>query len=498
MTLAGLISRLGTFAANVVVIRLLGLDMVGRLGVIESWLSLLAMFAIFGINAALTRHVAYYRHREPDRLGELVLSAFCLGIVLSFLVDAFFFLATSSSTMGAWASSFRPLNIVRDILVAHTPVVMALVLVSTLRSLFAGLINGLQQFALFAWVSIITGVISLPIYYVMARWRGLDGVLVARLVLAAIEIFVMFIISRPARRNMGTKLTLRGFSSNSRLLLGFGSATFVGQIASNPVQTFMTSLLAAQTGGIMQVGLLTAANRLVGLANFLPGSMAAVTMPVLATEHGKEVPSQFGDSVAKAIRVMWISGLPIFIFFMSISAQVLPLLYGPAYALGSAVAFISLLIALLGTVNQGADSALAAANRQWISTTTNFIWAIMFLLLGVVLVPNYLAIGYVAAWLISLGLYLVLELGCLRLLFNAPLRSLFPITILTSISVAAAFVVARYAYSLISAIGLGTLVALLCILLIWRWVLAHSERYRLQVSLNIAFAHIFSRIGVTS
>lgn len=45
---AGVLARIGTFLGSLVVIRLLGLEHVGQLGLIESWLALAGMFSLAG------------------------------------------------------------------------------------------------------------------------------------------------------------------------------------------------------------------------------------------------------------------------------------------------------------------------------------------------------------------------------------------------------------------------------------------------------------------
>ena len=58
MTGANILARVGTFLGNLAIIRLLGLDLVGELGLIESWLNVALIFAVFGLNAAATKFVS--------------------------------------------------------------------------------------------------------------------------------------------------------------------------------------------------------------------------------------------------------------------------------------------------------------------------------------------------------------------------------------------------------------------------------------------------------
>lgn len=68
---ANILARIGTFLGNLAIIRLLGLDLTGQLGLIESWVGLITMFAVFGLNLAATKYVSQYLETDRERIGVI-------------------------------------------------------------------------------------------------------------------------------------------------------------------------------------------------------------------------------------------------------------------------------------------------------------------------------------------------------------------------------------------------------------------------------------------
>ena len=273
---AGLLAHVGTFLGNLVIIRLLGVEQVGQLGLIESWLALITMFSLFGIGIAVTRYVARYLQTDPERAGEVAGVALMLGSLLSLVVCLIvYFLLPRLPALGAAPGPFKILGATQQLLSEYQLVIFGLVWVSTLRQIALGVVNGLEQFQVFVYVNLAVGLLTLPISYLLTRWHGLAGALDARLILGILEGGMLLCAAQLALRRSGAGLSLRRPIANARPLLGFGLPTFVGQLLVNPIQTLMMSFLAAQPGGIVQIGLLTAANRLVGLASFIPGPWRA-------------------------------------------------------------------------------------------------------------------------------------------------------------------------------------------------------------------------------
>jgi O-antigen/teichoic acid export membrane protein len=262
-------------------------------------------------------------------------------------------------------------------------------------------------------------------------------------------------------------------------LVAFGLPTFLGQLVANPVQPLMLSYLAAQPGGVAQVGLVTTAQRLSSLASFVPGSMAATVMPVLSTELGRGDLRRFREGILVALRMLWLSTLPVVLFLMAACPTLLGVLYGSEYVVAWEVTLVFLGIALLIGVNQSADRALAAADRMWLSTGNNLLWTMLFVPLALLLVPRGFALGYAFAFLISFTLYVILQLGWLRRLFKVYLKPLLPLFAFSLLMVGFAYIFAVRLEPPLQLIAAGAL-AFVVLLLLWRLFVTGAERKALR------------------
>jgi O-antigen/teichoic acid export membrane protein len=480
MSGANMLARVGTFLGNLAIIRLLGLDLLGELGLIESWLKVAMMFAVFGVDAAVTKYVSHHLESDPKQVGEIAAAALVLGSISTALVGGLLLIVLKVSQLLGWAlQQGAGAGATVEVLTRFAFIFPVLIALFMAKQLIVSIFYGLQTFEVFVWANAVVGLISFPVSYLLVRWQGLLGALEVRGILVAVEIVLLIFPMRRALRRMGAKLSLSRFRQNSQRLLAFGLPTLVGQLVANPVQPLMLSFLAAQSGGIAQVGLITTAQRLSSLASFVPGSMAATVMPALSTEVGRGDMRRFRDGVLVALRMLWLSTLPVVLLLMAACPMLLGVLYGPEYVSAWAVTLVFLMIVMLVGVNQSADRALAAANRMWLSTANNLLWALMFIPLALILIPRGMALGYAVAFLISFALYVLIQLGWLRRLFRVRLVPLAPLFALSMLTMAAAWLIA---VRLVSCVQIIAAVALagVAVFLQWRLLLSGAERQALQ------------------
>lgn len=480
MTLAGVLARVGTFAANLIVIRLLGLERLGELGLIESWLGLVVMFSVFGLGVAATRYVARHVESDAARAGEVAGAALFISGVFSVVVALLTYAGISLLSLDRLDSGGSGLiGAVQVFVAGHGWLLIGLIIVTTLRETVLAVLQGLQVFHLFIYLNIFTGVLSVPLYFALTQANAVAGVLTARLLLAAGELLLALLMAHRVAARLGIHASLHHLIENARALFGFALPTFLGQAVANPAKTLMISLLAAQSGGAVQVGLLTTAGRLVGLASFLPASMAAVLMPILATVWGEGHRDRFRNGVLSALRMMWLISLPIILFFMAAAPVLLNGLFGPEYVEAATVTFVMLAVALLAMINETPDRTLAAANRQWLSTANNLVWVALFVGLGLRLTPVYAATGYAAAYFISFAIYVGWQLGVLRILFQIPFR---PLIALAGVSVVLVVLARLAAGAPISAtqVAFAGGLTLTALLLEWHFFVRVDERQALR------------------
>lgn len=460
---ASLLARVGTFAANLAIIRLLGKEAVGQLGLFESWLGLASMFALVGIGVGITKFVAQFHESDAPRVGGIAATSLLLGVGLSLGVSG---LAWGVLALDVWRD-----NPVAQLLHLYFFWFVGLLVVSTLRQIVTSIIYGLQTFQTLVGANIAVGALSFPLAFFLVKSHHLEGALAARLGLALVETVWLFVAMFAALRRGGAQPHLKAWRRDGRELLMFGLPTFVGQLASNPVQPFVFSLLATQPGGVAQVGLITTAQRLVSLVSFFPSSMAATITPVLSSEWGSGDRSRFREGALTTLRMCWLCALPLTLLFMAACPGVLGRLYGESFVEAWPVTFLLLGVSLLTSLNETGDRSFIAAGRVWLSTSNNFVWLALFVPLAWWLLPLYGALGYAGGFVITFTLYVALQMWWLHRLFAVRVRALFGL-------LAASFLLVVLAWE-IAWLRLGFLAPVLtagCVAIETLWFLSQSER----------------------
>lgn len=464
---ASLIARIGTFLANLAIIRLLGRDLIGQLGLIESWLGFATLFSLVGVGVGITKFVAQYWQDDTQRVGGIAATSLLIGSISSFLVGGVAWAALSLNLLGH--------SSVAQLLQNYSGLFFCLILMASLKQVVTSIIYGLQTFQVLVGANVVVGMLSFPLSYFLVKQRHLEGALIARLLLSLVEMaWLSWAMSRTLRHN-GTQLHLKQWRRDGRQLLVFGLPTFVGQLASNPVQPFVLTLLATQPGGVAQVGLITIAQRLVSLVSFFPSSMASILTPVLSSEWGSGDQSRFRESALTTLRMCWLCALPICVFFMAASPIILNRLYGKQFVGAWPVTFVLLLISLVGSLNETADRSFIAAGRVWLSTSNNFVWLAFFVPLVWYLIPSHGAMGYAVAFLFTFELYVILQILWLFQLFRVNISALFPMLAVSVGIVCCAWIIAS-SHHLVGALA----IALLTVGVEARYFLSQDERASLH------------------
>jgi O-antigen/teichoic acid export membrane protein len=476
MTVANVIARISTFVANLIVIRILGLQLLGQLGLIESWLSLAGIFSGFGLASASTRFVARYLNDDLVRTGEyagasMLLSGAFTAAVCGAVLVGLHSIPTRQTIQADEGLIASTLILLRD----NSLLVVGLLFVTTLNDVGVGILQGLHQFKSLIYINLVAGLLSIPLYFVLTRSFGISGILAARFLLLVTQVMIAVAISQFALRRLGTSFRTRNIVSTSRSLVSFAVPTFVSQLIANPARTLMTTYLASMAGGAIQVGLLTTAGRLLGLANFLPGSMGSVILPVLSGVWGKGESKAFQQAVLYSSRMIWFISLPGIIFFIAATPVLLGGLYGLEFTAAAAVTILMLVNTLLTTINDTGVRVLAAANRQWlmvamvagsmiISIATSF-WAI----------PSLQAIGYVLALLISTMAFLTALLVVFYKFYAVRISQLLAILGLSVPLLAFAVLIARVSIGWLQLVLAGA-ATVLTLLIMWYGMMSGRER----------------------
>lgn len=473
---ATIASRVGGFLGNVIAIRLLDPDRVGQIGVIESWIGATTALAIVGLGAAVTRQVARTLDSDIQEAGELstaaVLSSSGLGVMISLGVFGFLKLFAVSADDPTLQTLSR-----------YAVGVSGYLLISTVRQIVAALAYGLQAYRALLLSSVIVGVLSPPLSWFLVALYGVPGALALRIVLLVVETAILGYAAAHQLRSRGANFSIRRFPERARQLFSFGFPIAVGDIITTPVQPFMLSVLARQPGGLMQVAILTTAGRLSSISSFLPGSLASTVTPLLSGEWGRGDRDRFAAGALLTIRAFWFTTLPIVTLFVVSSPVVLRVVFGDQYADAWPVASVVLITTLLVSLNQTADRAFVSAGKVWLSSSNNLVLIVLFLVLGFVLIPSSLAMGYSVALFVAFLAYLLWQYYWLIKLWHVPVHGLRFESLVSMLVLATAVVLAGTLTGAMQIVG-AVLFTGVVVAVEFRYFLRTAERHSLRAYLG--------------
>jgi O-antigen/teichoic acid export membrane protein len=468
LALAGFVSRTASFVASLLLVRLLGQERLGTFALLTSWVQMASTFSTFSLGTAAAKFVAQTYKDDPERAGGIIRVLCLLGMILAALVAVAF-------------SLFEPYLASRYLKAGHftgdTLLASAWIILLTISNIGTGVLYGFQEFRCFARINAVIGLASLPLTLILVTAWRLPGAVWASVVLAALQstLILRFCYLAARDRHIALAFRLPWRRDDVRQVLQFALAAFVGEAVVNPVPALAMTYLASRPGGISQVGLVSACNRLIALLGFLPATLASTLIPALAQVRESRSEAGFAQAIALAARMLWLLILPLAVFFWIAGRRILFLLYGSGYQTAWLILFLLVAVALLTAINEASDRSLVAAGRVWLSTANNAGFALLFLVGTAVLVPHYRGLGYALAYLVSYATYVAIQASWMKRLFHLELRQFGSLALATGLL---ALVCLGFAARVdgASALGLGVTFSFLVVCLEWKLLFVVGER----------------------
>lgn len=397
------ISRGLALAATVIVARVLGTSEFGELGMIQSTVGMLGVFAGFGLGLTATKHVAEFRHTDPQRAGRILGLSSTVAVV-------------SGGVMAALLLGLAPWLAVETLDAPHLsgPLrVGALVLFfSALNGAQTGALAGFEAFRTIARVNVIVGVASFPILLAGAYLGRLPGVVWALAVNLALHWGLNHIALRREAKAAGVPFSTRFTANERQILLHFSLPSAASGLLIAPAHWIGRTLLIQEPGGYAALGLLTAALSFQALVLFVSGALSAPLLSMIsgATSAGppgrpasETAAAAASDSALPVVNMLasWTLGiyaaLPLLAF-----PELAELVFGEGYS-GHAFRVTTVLVVLttaVMTYKAGLARVLAARNLLWWGVGSNILWALTSIGLAVPLV-RYGAAGLAGSILVA-------------------------------------------------------------------------------------------------
>lgn len=470
--MASLVSMASTFGVSLISARLLGSEQFGALGLLLATAATYAVFSGAWLGVIATKLVSEAKAKDADQVGavirQLLMSTTILGSVLGVV-----FLACSPWIASLWSSQQDWIDGLKW--------VALLQLLTAIESVQQGALTGLQAYRPIVRISVLRAVTALPLTLAGIHFDGLEGALLAALLTSLVAVVAGFHavkLSPSSTDASNIRLRLAAPWSWWKQHRDLVIPSFLGALMGAPVLWLLTSHLAAQPAGVIQVGIFTAANQWRNALLFIPRRFSVAALPLMAhIDHGARALFSMTQSLSILACVPLVCGLA----FIS---QDIATLYGGDFQTHNHAFIGVMLVAGIHSVGAGAGAAIMSRGRLWLGLFTNVVQTLVVLLAGWWLIPQFGAEGLFMSLSIAATANLLVTYGLMRQDFGGAtlMRALGAIgLILTMTGCAYATGMSGYAWGMAA----GSISALVC----YAFLIESSVRH----SLNMQFMRLLKR-----
>ena len=452
-------SRALQFAAFILVARLLGKARFGELGMVQSTIIMFGTFAGFGLGLTATKFMAEYRATDPTRAGRIRGLSSATALVTSLTAALVLLVSAPYLAQRILASPhLEPALRIGALLLFFT----------VLTGAQGGVLVGLEAFRSLAHVSFWTGALSFPLLACGAYFGSLDGVLWALVIATALNWLMNQLAIRHECARMNVPFTYRGSWAERAVLWKFSvPSVFAGAIAV-PVIWLANAMLVNQPNGYAEMGAYNAVMRVKQLPEMFLQMIMAPILPVLSEQRSRKSLRDYERTLFYTLKFSILLMVPLSLLQMAVpSLTLLP--YGLDYqGNGYVVQWLMLHGAVFG-IFWPMSHIVATANRMWLASLYNTLWAGVFLLMSYVLIPSYMAIGlsasYTLAYLITgIPFMLYVRYRETELIAGLPMLSTLTTTLLAALVFGVLGIIAPKPIAFPVALGLLILTVLIWVM----------------------------------
>jgi len=389
------LSQGSILVASVITARILGMVGFGELGIINSTVGMLGVFAGFGLGMTATKYVAEFRIKDPARAGRIIALSSVVALATGGLISLALFI-------------FAPFLAARTLAAPHLILELRigalLLLCNALNGAQTGALCGFEAFKAIAYANLIRGLFSFPAMVGGVLLWGLPGAVCGLVLAAAIACLVNQWILRSECRRAAVPIRYRAIRSERRVLWDFSLPAFLSSAMVAPVTWVVATLLVNAPNGYAEMGVFNAANQWRTTLLFLPGLIGQVVVPILSSLQNAVGRQTARRVLLGSVLTNGLCTVPVVLVLLPCSSWIMSF-YGHAFSPRGAVLQVSLLAGVLLAIQTPVGNLIAAFGRMWAGLLMNAGWAVCFLSVAYALLAlgwgaQALACAYFAAYLV--------------------------------------------------------------------------------------------------
>lgn len=396
----------------VFVARILGREVFGEFGIVQSTVGMFGIFAGLGLGMTATKYIAEFRKKDPAKAGRIL--ALTLIVVL-----------VSGSTASVLCWILAPWLAQHTLAAAHLAGLLRLgtvfMLLSALNGVQIGALSGFEAFRSIARVSLLAGLATLPLV-VLGTWaRGLSGAILGLIAGQGVMLALLAIDLGSEIQRAGMSLAPGRCMCEWRTLCGFSLPVLLSGIMVVPVTWACCALLVNQPGGYAENGVFTAANQWFIVLLFLPDRLGQVNLPMLSDHMGRGDYRGASKIMLLCLKINAIAVVPLALA-LCLASQPVMRSYGSGFENAWLTLVIILFTALLSCIHKPLGQSLVAGGRVWTLLIINVVWGSVFLLATYCWV-NHGANGLASARLLAYLAHVALTTILVRVAFRQGMRA---------------------------------------------------------------------------
>jgi len=406
------------FVTNIAIANLLGREIFGEYGMIQSTLMTFVGIAQAAGGITATKYVAEFRSSNKERAGRV------LGLcsATTFATGAFATVLILLSAPWLASTTLKASSLTRPLEIAS-----AVVFFTVVNAYQMGALAGLESYRGSALANGLQGPIQLGICSLSAWWWGLQGATLGLLVTAALRWLILRLVLKREAHRQGIFLGFTGLWQERSILFRFALPAALGGLSAGPAIWLGNTFLVRQPAGYSQLALFSAALNLKSVVMFLPLLLNNVGMSLLNNQRGENNEQRY-RKVFWTNMFLTVGTALLGAGFIGIFGRHLLRLYGKTFPEGQHILFLLLLVAVIEAVGLAFYQVIQSREKMWLSVgLISLPRDILFVLLSYWLVPLNgalgLSIAYAVAWLVYVivAIAIVVSLG-LTLRGVEPLR----------------------------------------------------------------------------
>ena len=347
--------RILSFAASILVARLLTPRQFGGFGLIQTTVGMFGILAGLSLGWMATHYVARFRTADPERARQVTVFVLGVGILTSASVAALLFGAAPALAGRALSNPELTLPL---------RVASVQLFVSSVFGILTGVLTGLERFGLNSIANVLQNLLILPATCLLAPFWGVTGALVAQIAgFTAGAAFALWHVMRflAGFRMADLPAVIR---RELRLVSDFCVPALACSFLIFPAMWLAQMILSRQPLGLEQVALFTAADRFRQLIIFLANFVSVAAFPMLSGMAPSEG-ARFGHTMELSLLMCSFWTLPV-ACGLALAGPFAMGMFGAAYRSRPEV-FLSVLgWAVAAALSGMLATGLTAAGRMWL------------------------------------------------------------------------------------------------------------------------------------